>query len=120
MSLILSFLIAASLQSAAPAAPDWRPLGEVGGYVAFWDRASVVRGDVVRLRMRFIIPPATRRDYAYWISRVELRCATAQVRTVETVNYRPDDSPGTIDNNPVPWEPINPGSLFDRIRREVC
>jgi hypothetical protein len=103
--------MAAVMAISATAQPvsEWRPLSTH----LEWDAASVQRVETVIVR-------ATRSDQSYVTSRIELRCAPAELRTLESVTYRPDGSEISRDTTPVAWESIPPNSAVEMLRAAVC
>ena len=113
-------LMLAAVQPADPAA-DWRPLGTARDrYSLAWDAASVERGpEVVTVRFKTESSQSPETS-PHAISRMEIRCAAATLRVVETVTMNPDGSVARVDSVPQPFEPIPPGSLVAAVQREVC
>ena len=119
MHTIIALMLAA--QPAPATAPDWRPLGVVRErYRLAWDAASVERGpEVTRVRFRTEAaqsPEAAPRAE----SRLEIRCASATMRVVETITYAPDGSVMRRDTVPPAFDTIVAGSFVATIRDAVC
>lgn len=116
---LTAMLIAvAAVPASAQPAPDWRRFGETRGSALEWDAANVERGETLIVTVRLTRPAGNR--YPYTISRIELRCMPAQLRTLETANYLPDGSVGSRDTVPVAWDDIPPDSLVAGLRAAVC
>ncbi len=122
MGMIVALLLAAA-QPAAPApaaAPDWRPIGQTRERNLYYDAAGIERGaEVVTVRVRTELiesPDASPRT----VSRMEIRCAAAQLRVIETITYRPDGSIIGTDSVPEPFESIPAGSFVEIIHHAVC
>ena len=117
----MGMLLALLLTAQAAPAPDWRPLGTVRDqYRLAWDAASVEHGAevvTVRFRTEAAQSPATSPRLE---SRLEIRCAPATMRVVETVTYAPDGSVTRRDTVPAPFEAIGAGSFVAIIQRSVC
>ena len=110
-----------ALMLAAVQAPDWRPLGTARDrYSLAWDAASVERGPevvTVQFRTESLLSPETSPRA---VSRIEIRCAAATMRVVETVTLNPDGSLARRDSVPQSFEPIPSGSFVATIQRAVC
>ena len=120
MAMMLAALLVA--QAAAPtatAAADWQPLGNNGGVAVDWDAAYLERGDSTFVRIRSTPPEGSTR-YAYAVSRIELRCAAAEGRVVQTLSYGADHNVVRTDDVPQPFVAIPAGSFFDALRQRVC
>ena len=120
MGMIIALMLAAAQPAAAPA-PDWRPLGSARErFNLFWDAASVQRGpEVVTVRFKteaIQSPEASPRA----LSRLEIRCAAATMRVVETITYAPDGTVVRTDRVPQPFDAIPAGSHVAIIQRAVC
>ncbi len=119
MDMIIALMLTA--QPAAAPAPDWRPLGIARErYALAWDAASVQRGpEVVTVRFRTEAAQSPQASQ-HLISRLEIRCAAATMRVVETVTYGVDGSVVRTDTVPPPFQPIPAGSHIAVIQRAVC
>ena len=120
MQMIIYALMLTTIQPAAPA-PDWRPLGIAGErFRLAWDAATVQRGaEVVTVTFRTEAAESPE-NAPRAISRLEIRCATAMLRVVETITYAPDGTVTRRDTVPAPFESIPPGSHVAVIQRAVC
>ncbi len=118
MMLFFSLLAAVMVQSDTP---DWRPLSGPQQVTLSWDAASVTRsGEVTSVHMRAVHVPARQGENAFFISRVELRCAANEVRTAETVNYAANGVSGDRDTTPGPFRAIPETSSFAELRDLAC
>ena len=120
MQTIIALMLAAAQTAPAPP-PDWRPLGVVRErYRLAWDAASVERGPEVT-RVRFRTEAAQSPETAPRAeSRLEIRCASATMRVVETITYAPDGSVIRRDNVPPAFDTIVAGSFVATVRDAVC
>ena len=119
MAMLLAALLAVQAAAPAAAAPDWQPLGNNGGVTVDWDAAFVERGETTFVRIRST-PPEGYTRYAYVVSRVELRCAAAEGRVVQTLSYGADHAVVRTDDVPQPFVAIPAGSFFEALRQRVC
>lgn len=119
MQMIFALVLATT--QPAPPAPDWQTLGIAGErFRLAWDAASVQRGPEV-VTVTFRTEAAESPESApRAISRLEIRCATATLRVVETITYAPDGTVTRRDTVPAPFESIPPGSHVATIQRAVC
>ena len=121
MSMIFAFMLAAGQPTAAAQrAPDWRPIGHNRERNIYYDAAGVERGpEVVTVRIRteaVRAPEASMRT----LSRIEIRCASSELRVVETISYAPDGSVIRTDSAPEPFESIPAGSFVALVQQAVC
>ena len=121
MPSLIALMLAAMQPAATTPAPDWRPLGTVREqYRLAWDAASVQRGPEV-VTVRFRTEAAQSPETApRAVSRLEMRCASATMRVIETITYAPDGSVVRRDEVPAPFESIPAGSFVATIQRAVC
>jgi hypothetical protein len=118
--MILSVSLLAAALSMQPAA-DWRPLAELESAHLAWNAANVTRqGDVTIVSVRVIPQPPRQGANAYAISRLELHCASNQARVASTQNFATDGTPGVVDNEMLPFEPIPAQSFVETVRGLVC
>jgi len=101
-------------------AADWRPLGKVSGISLSWNAAAVEHGATLVVPVRSTPPTPGNTAYSHAVTRMEMRCAPAEAHAIQTINYRPDGTIGRIDNNPVPFAPIPPGSMMARLHDALC
>ena len=84
MAMIVALMLAAAqpVVPAATPAPDWRLIGTARERSLFYDAARIERGpDVVTVRIRNQAAQAPDAS-PYALSRLEIRCAAAQLRVV--------------------------------------
>ncbi len=119
MDMIIALMLTA--QPAAAPAPDWRPLGIARErYALAWDAASVQRGpEVVTVRFRTEAAQSPETSPRA-MSRLEIRCAAATMRVVETITYASDGSVVRRDTVPQAFEAIPAGSFVATIQHAVC
>jgi hypothetical protein len=107
---------------AQPAAPgaDWRRLGTARDRTIWYDAARIDRGpEVVTVRFRTELTQAPETSFST-LSRMEIRCAASEGRTIETISYAADGKVIRTDSVPVPFEAIPAGSLMERVKRAAC
>ncbi|WP_395612246.1 surface-adhesin E family protein [Allosphingosinicella sp.] len=106
-------------QPAAPGA-DWRRLGTSRDRTIWYDAARIERGpEVVTVRFRTELAQAPETSFST-LSRMEIRCAASEGRTIETISYAADGKVIRTDSVPVPFEAIPAGSLMERVKRAAC
>lgn len=117
----LAFTLALLAAQALPGtAGDWQPLGSAAGSEVYWDRSGVERsGGVTIARVRRVLS-LTGEGSAYFVSRIEIRCAENMGHVIETVSYRGDGTITRTDANPAPLIAIPAGSMFETLRNQVC
>lgn len=108
--------------AASPAlAQSWTYLGSAEGeWDAYYDGARLTRAGST---VRFWIKRQLVREQggvAYYLSEAEIDCAAQSARVLFTAAYSADGTVGERDTNPVPAEPIPPGTFYDEIRQQVC
>ncbi len=113
-------LAAQPTPAAAPADGGWRQIGFRGeAERVSLDDADVSReGDVTLARLRFD-PDTEDSRYRYSLARFELRCAAGEIRPLQVIEHRHDDTIVT-DDIQSPFRPIVAGSIGDLLRRHVC
>jgi len=117
----LLLLLAAQAPDAPSTGQAWRELGEAAnGFRIFYDPAAARAGDTVTARLLTRFPPAPATAPAYAVSTAEIRCGAGEARVTRTTNYRADGAVTADDTDPVPFEPIVPGSFFANVRHAVC
>ena len=57
---------------------------------------------------------------AYYLSQAEIDCAAGTARVLFTAAYSADGTVGDRGTQPVPAEPIPPGTFYDEIRQQIC
>ena len=113
---VLAWLPAAE----ALAQQNWTLLGSSSGGSLYYDGTSVVReGSTVRV---WVKREPTRRDnnIAYYLSRAEIDCERQTAHIIYTASYNAAGAVVDRDEDPVPAEPIPPGTFFDGLRQRVC
>lgn len=106
-------------QPAAPGA-EWRRLGTTRDRTIWYDAARIDRGpEVVTVRFRTELTQAPETSFST-ASRLEVRCAASEARTIETISYAPDGRITRTDSVPVPFSAIPSGSLMEAVKRAVC
>ena len=115
-------IAAAALVAATPAlAQSWTYIGSAEGeWDAYYDATRLTRdGSSVRFWIKRQL--AREEDgVSYFLSQAEIDCARQTARILFTAAYSADGTVGERDTNPVPAEPIPPGTFYDEIRQQIC
>ena len=118
----MTILAAAVALTATPAlAQSWTYLGSAEGeWDAYFDGTRLTRdGSSVRFWIKRQL--AEEQDgVAYYLSQAEIDCAAQTARVLFTAAYSADGTVTERDTQPVPAEPIPPGTLYDEIRQQIC
>ena len=116
-----AIVAAAGLWATPALAQSWTFLGSAEGeWDAYYDGSRLVRDGS---KIRFWIKRQLAREedgVAYYLSQAEIDCTAQTARILFTAAYSADGTIGERDTNPVPAEPIPPGTFYDEIRRQIC
>ena len=115
-------MFAAAVLAASPAmAQTWTYLGSAEGeWDAYYDGTRLTRaGSTVRFWIKRQLV-REQSGVSYFLSQAEIDCAAQTARVLFTAAYGADGTVGERDTNPVPAEPIPPGTFYDEIRQQIC
>ena len=116
-----TIVAAAGLWATPALAQSWTFLGSAEGeWDAYYDGSRLVRdGSMVRFWIKRQLA-REEEGVAYYLSQAEIDCSVQTARILFTAAYSADGTIVERDTNPVPAEPIPPGTFYDEIRRQIC
>lgn len=119
--LVTAIALAATPVAAAAAEQDWTHIGSAEGeWDLAYDPARLVRsGRTVKVWLRRTLVESDD-GISYYLSQAEFDCARSTARILYTAAYDAAGSILTTDPEPVPAEPIPPGSFFESVQERVC
>jgi hypothetical protein len=119
--LVAGIALAAMPVAIAAAAQDWTHIASAEGeWDVAYDPSRLVRsGRTVKVWLRRTLVEADD-GVSYYLSQAEFDCARSTARILYTAAYDAAGSILTTDPEPVPAEPIPPGSFFESIEERVC
>lgn len=119
---MLAHFLAASVALAQPAPPraEWSHLATLDRWIVRLDPSAPRReGSNVRVWISRDWVPG-QGDGNYWLSEVEIDCAARLGRVRLTVAHGSDGRELARDSEPVPFDPITPGSLLEMLHQRAC
>ncbi len=118
---LLATVIALAAAPAAHAQQSWSHLGTAEGeWTVSYDPSRLDRsGATVKVWLKRDLV-AIAEGVSYFISQAEIDCAERTARILFTASYDAAGSVVARDPQPVPAEPIPPGSFFETVQERVC
>lgn len=115
--LVAILLLIASVPAQAQ---SWAHVGSAGDFEVYVDTSRLIRDGAFA---RFWIKRQRAQEQegvAYFLSQVEINCTAQTGRVLYTAAYGAAGAVVRTDPEPVPAEPIPPGTMYDDIRQQVC
>lgn len=104
----------------ALAQQNWTLLGSSSGGNLYYDDTTVAReGPVVKVWVKRQ-PAQPVEGIVYYLSQAEIDCARHTAHIIYTASYNSAGMIVSRDQDPVPAEPIPPGTFFDGLQHRVC
>jgi hypothetical protein len=117
---LLGVALACLPTTQALAQQNWSLLGSSQGGSLYYDATSVTRdGTTVRVWVKRE-PARQDNGIAYFVSQAEIDCDRRMAHIIYTASYNEAGAVVERDQDPVPAEPIPPGTFFDGLRERVC